>query len=95
MDKENRIEFVDEETNETIIFDVYDKVEYNGKEYLLVVDPNELNEEDMTGTILKKIRVENEDVIYESVENDEEFQVISRLFEENSDQYDIEMDKNE
>lgn len=76
------IKFVFDETNEEVNFAVIGSVEYNEDVYLMVVEEEELDQEDMTAYILKAIEVDDEEVIYEIVDDEEELNAVTELFEE-------------
>lgn len=79
-----KINFYDEVTGETILFEVVDQAIIDGKKYLLVAD-----EED-EATILKEMVDDGEEITYELVEDDNEFQKAALTLME-SDEYDIEI----
>lgn len=79
-----KINFYDETTGETILFEVVDQAVIDGQKYLLVAD-----EED-EATILKEIVDNGEEITYELVEDDNEFQKAALTLME-SDEYDIEI----
>lgn len=81
---ETTITFYDEENNEEIIFDVLNAIDIDGQRYVLVAD------EDDEATILKEIQMDDEEIIYELIEQDEEFQKIALLFMESEGEYSIE-----
>lgn len=79
-----KINFYDETTGETILFEVVDQAVIDGQKYLLVAD-----EED-EATILKEVVDNGEEITYELVEDDNEFQKAALTLME-SDEYDIEI----
>lgn len=79
-----KIKFIDEETNETIWFEVIDEVILDQIKYILVVD-----EEDVS-TILKQVNEAGEDLEYALVEDEEEFKKAATEFMTSED-YDIEI----
>ncbi|MDA3732404.1 DUF1292 domain-containing protein [Niameybacter massiliensis] len=79
-----KIEFFDELTGETILFELVDYAVIDGHKYLLVAD-----EED-NATILKEIIDDGDEITYELVEDDNEFQKAALTLME-SDEYDIEI----
>ena len=83
-DEVERIQFIDEETNETIEFEVIDEVVMDGIKYILVVD-----EEDIS-TILKQVNEDGEEVEYVLVEDEDEFKKVATEFM-TSEEYDIEI----
>jgi hypothetical protein len=86
MGKLQKIEFWDEEANESVLFEIIDEIVIDGQRYLLVADVDEV------ATILKEIPTddEEEDNRYVLVEDDFEFQKVSLSFMEN-DEYDVEI----
>ncbi|OON91018.1 MAG: hypothetical protein ATN32_02755 [Candidatus Epulonipiscium fishelsonii] len=78
-----QILFIDEEGVE-IFFNIIDYIEENTNKYLLVEDDEE------NATILKQNTDEDENLIYELIEDEREFQKLALLFME-SDEYDIEI----
>ena len=79
-----KINFYDETTGDTILFEVVDQAVIDGQKYLLVAD-----EED-EATILKEEVDNGEEITYELVEDDNEFQKAALTLME-SDEYDIEI----
>ncbi|MCR5678414.1 MULTISPECIES: DUF1292 domain-containing protein [Agathobacter] len=72
----DRIVFVDPETNEEFEFQVEEETEVNGTKYLMVSDAED------SAFILKEIRTEDEEVLYEEVEDDVEFNALVKVFAE-------------
>ena len=74
--------------NETVEFIILEQTRINGKNYLLVADSDEDN---ATAYILKDQSLDTDaDSIYEMVEDDEELDAISKVFEELMEDFDIE-----
>ena len=71
------------DTGENIEFYVLEQTCINGMNYILATDEEV---EDAEAYILKEIRTEDEDVIYEFVEDDIEFDAIARVFGEMLDE---------
>ncbi len=86
------IKFYFDETNEEVNFAVIGSVEHDENVYLMVVEEEELDEEDMTAYILKAIEVDEEEVIYEIVDDEEELSVVTELFEEYLENYDFDQE---
>lgn len=86
------IKFYFDETNEEVNFAVIGSVEHDENVYLMVVEEEELEEEDMTAYILKAIEVDEEEVIYEIVDDEEELSTITELFEEYLENYDFDQE---
>jgi putative Holliday junction resolvase len=68
---------------------VMDEKEYNGSKYLLVVEESARDDDDAEASIIKAVDFDSEDEIYEFLEDDDEFNAVAELFQENED-YDIE-----
>lgn len=78
------------EDGEEIEFYVLEETKLAGESYLLVADSDE---EEANALILKEIQGENEDDrIYDTVDNDEELEALSKVFKELIDDIDIEME---
>lgn len=88
----DKIKFTFEETNEEIIFAILGSVQYNEYAYLMVVDEEDLNEEDMTAYILKATEIDDDDVIYEIVDDDHELDEVSKMFEDVLDNYEFDIE---
>lgn len=79
-----KIQFVDSDSGEVVDFAVEEETQLNGIKYLLVSDGNETG--DSEAYILKEIKTEDEEVLYEMVEDDVEFSAIAKVFAELSDE---------
>ena len=66
---------------EDIEFFVLEETQLSGNKYLLVCDSEDENE-DSEATILKAVAEDGDDVVYEFVEDDVEFEAVAKLFEE-------------
>ena len=80
----DKIQFMDPQTGETVEFAVEEQTVLNGITYLLVSDGNE--EGDSEAYILKEISTQDEEILYEMVEDDVEFAAIARVFAELADE---------
>ena len=78
-----------DEDGESVDFAVLDEASYNGIDYLLVLKEELLDDDDAEASIIKAIKTEGEDIIYEIIEDDEEFSTVAGLFQDNDD-YDLE-----
>lgn len=78
-----KIIFTDPETNEEVEFAVEEETKLNGVTYLLVSDGAEDGDSD--AYILKEIRTEDEEILYEMVEDDTEFSALAKVFSELAD----------
>lgn len=82
-----KITFTFEDTNETVDFFVLEQTKLNGAAYLLVAD-NE--SDDAECLILKETESGNEqDNLYDIVEDDNELTAVSKVFEELLEDVDI------
>ena len=79
-----KIEFLDPETNEIVEFAVEEGTQLNGIKYLLVSDGQE--DGDCEAYILKEIRTEEEELLYQMVEDDVEFAALAKVFSELTDE---------
>ncbi len=78
-----KIIFTDPQTGEEVAFAVEEETQLNGSKYLLVSDGSE--EGDSDAYILKEVRTEDEEVLYEMVEDDTEFAALAKVFSELTD----------
>lgn len=86
-----KIEFTFNDTNETVAFYVLEQTKINGSTYILVTD-SEDEEEDAECLIMKEVSVgDDEECIYEIVEDDMELKAVSGVFEELLEDTDIRM----
>lgn len=82
-----KITFTFEDTNETVDFFVLEQTKLNGATYILVAD-NE--SEDAECLILKETESgNNQDNLYDIVEDDNELMAVSKVFEELLEDVDI------
>lgn len=82
-----KVKFIDPETKEEIEFFVEEETQINGKKYLLVTEEQE---EDCEAYILREVADEQEEVVYEMVEDDAELAAIGKVFAELIEDADIE-----
>ena len=78
-----KIIFIDPETNEEIEFAVEEETQLNGVKYILV---SEEADGDGDAYILKEISMENDEVLYQMVEDDVEFMALAKVFSELTDE---------
>lgn len=78
-----KIIFVDPETSEEVEFAVEEETQLNGIRYLLVSEGFE--DGDCEAYILKEIVTQGEEVLYEMVEDDVEFNALAKVFSELTD----------
>ena len=79
-----KIKFVDPQTDEVVEFAVEEETQLNGIKYLLVSDGNETG--DSESYILKELKTQDEEVLYEIVDDDVEFAAIAKVFAELADE---------
>ena len=79
-----KINFIDPDTNEVVEFAVEEETQLNGIKYLLVCDGIESG--DSEAYILKEITTQDEEVLYEMVDDDVEFAAIAKVFAELADE---------
>lgn len=87
--KNNKVTFTGEK-NEQAEFYVLEQTQLNGNKYLLVTDSNEQEDDDITAYILKETKTDEEESVYELVENEEELALIAKVFEELFEDVEIE-----
>ena len=80
----NKVCFTDPQTNESAEFAVEEETQVNGIRYLLVSDGNE--EGDSEAYILKEVKSQDEEVLYEIVGDDVEFNAVAKVFAELADE---------
>ena len=74
------VKFTDPETQEIVEFVVEDETQLNGNKYLLVSEDTE--DGTLDAYILKEVVDENDEVLYEVVEDEVEFMALARVFTE-------------
>lgn len=77
-----------DETGEETDFVILDKITDNGKEYILAIESELIDDEDAEAAIFRK----GEGAVYELIEDDDEFNKVASLFQLASDEYDVEID---
>ncbi len=87
-EKDEKVIFTTED-GEKIAFYVIEQTTLAGENYLLVADSEE---EEANALILKEVKSDDgEDIIYDEVEDEEQLEALSKVFEELLDDIDIEM----
>ena len=79
-----KITFIDSETNEEVEFFVEEETQLNGEKYVLVSDGDD--EGDSEAYILKEIKTEDDEVLYQMVEDEVEFLALAKVFSELTDE---------
>ena len=80
------IETIDENGN-TVKFELFDIVEFEGKEYALLTNPEVEDDENI---IVMKLLKEDDGYSFETIEDDEEFEKVSEYIESLEDEIDDE-----
>ena len=78
-----KIKFVDPDTQEEIEFAVEEETQLNGIRYLLVSEGEESG--DCEAYILKEVSTDEEEIVYQMVEDDVEFSALAKIFSELTD----------
>ena len=78
-----KIKFVDPDTQEEIEFAVEEETQLNGIRYLLVSEGQEGG--DCEAYILKEVSTDEEEIVYQMVEDDVEFSALAKIFSELTD----------
>ena len=79
-----KVKFTDPETQEVVEFVVEDETQLNGIKYLLVYEDTE--DGTLDAYILKEVVDQNEEVLYEVVEDEVEFLALAKVFNELTDE---------
>jgi len=79
-----KVIFTDPETQETVEFAVEEETQLNGVKYLLVSE--DAQDGTLDAYILKEIVTENDEVLYEVVEDEVEFTALAKVFAELTDE---------
>ena len=79
-----KVKFTDPETQEVVEFIVEEETQLNGTKYLLVSEDSE--DGTLDAYILKEVVDQNEEVLYEVVEDEVEFMALAKVFAELTDE---------
>ena len=79
-----KIKFTDPQTNDVVEFAVEEETTLNGTRYLLVSEGEESG--DCEAYILKEISTQEEEVLYQMVDDDVEFATLAKVFSELTDE---------
>lgn len=82
-----KVYFTDPETNEKVEFYVLEETQINGNKFLFVTEEED---GDSDAYILKEVADENDDIIYEMVEDEKELAALGKVFAELIEDADIE-----
>ena len=83
-EKEDIIETVDEEGN-PISFKLFDVIEYEGKEYAMLLPLDEEDEDDPE-LVLMRLVTDGEDYAFETIDDEDEFEAVSEFIESIEDE---------
>lgn len=75
-----KVKFTDPDTQDVVEFIVEEETQLNGTKYLLVSE--DADEGALDAYILKEVVDQNEEVLYEVVEDEVEFQALAKVFSE-------------
>ncbi len=84
-EKLDLIETVDEEGN-PISFLLFDVIEYDGKEYALLLPADAEDESDESEMVLMRLISEGDEYSFETIEDEDEFEAVSEYIESLSDE---------
>lgn len=82
-----KVKFVVPDTEEEVEFYIVEETQLNGTRYLFVTEEEE---GDSDAYILKEVAAENDECVYEMVDDDEELTAIGKIFAELLEDADIE-----
>ena len=82
------VTMTDEDGTE-VEFSIIDHVASGTDRYLLVVEMEKMDEEESEALILKEISIDANDITYEMVEDDAEFDRIAEMFAQKGDDYEV------
>ena len=78
IDEENIIEFTDDDGT-VIKCELYDIIEFEGKQYALLVEAG--TEEEEPEVVLMRYTEEGEEVFFETIDDDDEFEKVQEYIE--------------
>ena len=95
-DEINDLEFevvtMTDENGDAVEFSTIDNVACGGERYLLVVETELTDDDETDAIILKEVSINTDDVTYELVEDDAEFDRVADLFARKAEDYTVETD---
>ena len=89
-ERDDIITLTDEEGNETD-FQVIDGAEYNGKTYLMLIEA-EAADDDSADAMILRLDEEGGEEILSTVDDEDEFNAVAKLFEEQGEEGDYDVD---
>lgn len=72
-------------------FFVVDGIAVDGIQYILVVDSDEFEQEEAEAYLLKEIEEDGDDVIYEPVQDEEEYNKVIILLQDENNSYEMKL----
>ena len=81
-----------DENGQEVEFSIIDNVACGGERYLLVVETELMDDDETDAVILKEISINTDDVTYELVEDEAEFDRVADLFAQKSEDYTVEIE---
>lgn len=81
-----------DEDGTDVEFSIIDNVACGGERYLLVVETEGMDDDETDAIILKEVSINTDDVTYEMVEDDAEFDRVAELFARKAEDYTVELD---
>ena len=96
FEEANEMEFeivtMTDEDGQEVEFSIIDNVACGGERYLLVVETELTDDDETDAIILKEVSINTDDVTYELVEDDAEFDRVADLFAQKGEDYTVELD---
>ena len=80
-----------DENGKEVEFSIIDNVASGTDRYLLVVETEKMDEEESEALLLKEISIDANDITYEMVEDDAEFERVAALFAQKGEDYEVSM----
>ena len=94
IDEENIIEMTDDDGS-VIRCELYDVFEFEGKQYALLVEVEDENAEDEPEVVLMRYVEEGDDVYFETIDDDDEFERVQNYVESLEDELEEDDDDEE
>lgn len=86
------IYFKMEDSEEKVEFIILDYVVWNEQTYILVIEKDVVEDDEADAIILKEKESNRDDVIYETIEDENELYQVVEKFRERSDEYDFDVE---
>lgn len=81
-----------DEDGTDVEFSIIDNVASGTDRYLLVVETEKMDEDETQALILKEVAIDANDITYEMVEDDAEFDRVAELFAQKGEDYEVSID---